>query len=110
MKIAHDHTPGFQVSVEGRGDDGFVGPPLPIDWQALRTRLFAAHDALGVLDPEEAASRLRIRGSFDGCAASVLTTYEGVSRPVNLDGSSNRKPEDGNDPPVAGVVGNGERG
>ncbi|AOR77630.1 hypothetical protein [Novosphingobium resinovorum] len=81
-----------------------------IDWQALRSRLFATHDRLGVLGEDAAATRLRLRGSFDGCAASALNAYEECSRNVNLDASSNGKPVGRKDSPVADVNDSGERG
>lgn len=85
---------------------------LPIDWQALRARLFSAREAQLALDPTASPERLRLRlrGSFDGCAASVLTTYQEASRGVNLDASSYGKPDEGKPPPVADVTRNGERG
>lgn len=127
MNIARNHITPDRGEASGRtvqgGGDGPSGVlsgdsspvDLPadlqsIDWQALRSRLFATHDMLGVLGEDAAASRLRLRGSFDGCAASALHAYEESSRNVNLDASSNGKPNGGKDSRVADVNGSGERG
>ncbi len=125
MNVARNHIAPQTGDAPGRAGDGLsydgmpglppfadpqaVDPPV-IDWHALRSRLFATHDRLGVLGEDAAASRLRLRGSFDGCAASALHAYEESSRPINLDASSNGKPVQGKDNPVADVNGSGERG
>jgi hypothetical protein len=117
MNIAHHHKipeTGDEQGCAGAGAD--FGPAdlrLPgdlrqIDWTALRSRLFAAHDRLGTMD--NAGARLHLRGSFHGCAASTLTTYQEWLQFVNLDGSSNGKSIGGNTPPVADVNECGERG
>lgn len=119
MNIAHDHkacqTGDASERVGGRTRDGEADTPaelqLPIDWQALRSRLFAAGElrsALGAGTLVEGLA-LRLRGSFDGCAASVLNTYQETSRAVNPDASGYGKSEGGKDFPVAGTS-NGERG
>ncbi len=95
---------------DGLSEGHLPADPAMIDWQALRSRLFATHDRLGVLGEDAAATRLRLRGSFDGCAASALNAYEECSRNVNLDASSNGKPVGGKDSPVADVNDSGERG
>lgn len=131
MNIARNHitpdtgeAPGRTVHGGGRAVPGglseedppfdpalaLTGDPQSIDWQALRSRLFATHDMLGVLGEDAAASGLRLRGSFDGCAASALNAYEEYSRDVNLDASSNRKSNGSKDSRVADVNGSGERG
>lgn len=118
MTSAHNPRPrsggdaqdGHLDEARGRGDEPQLH--LPIDWQALRARLFAAREAQLALDPAASPERLRLRlrGSFDGCAASVLTTYQEASRSVNLDTSSYGKPDEGKLPPVADVTRTGERG
>ncbi|HUD29759.1 MAG TPA: hypothetical protein VMQ93_12865 [Novosphingobium sp.] len=114
MNIAHQHKAPETGDAQGRAGAGFADLRLPgdlrqIDWSALRQRLFAARDVVGV-SGEDAAPKLHLRGSFHGCAASTLTTYQESSRFVNLDGSSNGKPADGNNPPVAEANEIGERG
>jgi len=115
MNIARIHITPQTGEAQGRAGDEFVDLPFPadlqqIDWQALRSRLFASRDTLAMPFADAGASRLHLRGSFDGGAASKLTTYQGSSTIVNLDGSSNGKPIDGNNPPVADVNANGDRG
>ncbi|PNU01778.1 hypothetical protein [Novosphingobium guangzhouense] len=105
-------APGLAVdgAIGGLSAEHLPADPAGIDWQALRSRLFATHDRLGVLGDDAVATRLRLRGSFDGCAASALNAYEECSRNVNLDASSNGKPSGCKDSPVADVNGSGERG
>ncbi|WP_143084749.1 hypothetical protein [Novosphingobium sp. CF614] len=111
MNIAHDQKTCMTGHPQGHADDAFADCQLPIDWQDLRSRLFAAHDVRGVFSPGIPPGsspgakplRLRLRGSFDGCAASVLTTYTPTSRAVNPTASTYGKPEEDNVPPVAGM-------
>lgn len=128
MNVARNHIAPQTGDAPGRAGDGLSGTHLSldlsadlpvdrqptcwqaIDWQALRLRLFSRHDHLGVQGEDAAASRLRLRGSFDGCAASALHAYEESSRTINLDASSNGKPRTGKDNPVADVSDSGERG
>ncbi|MEE4452009.1 hypothetical protein [Novosphingobium resinovorum] len=108
------------VHARAGAGDAPSGEHLPadltaIDWRALRSRLFATHDRLGVLGEDAAATRLRLRGSFDGCAASALSAYEPnayeeSSRDINPDASSNGKSGTGKDSSVADVSDSGERG
>lgn len=117
MKVAQHHidrTDGEMarhacVVPPGEGEDGSLASELrAIDWQALRSRLFATQDRR--LPGENlAATRLRLRGSFDGCAAVALTAYDN-SKGINLDASSNGKSGHGTSFPVADVNGSGERG
>ncbi len=118
MNIARNlitpQTGNTPVGVAGRAGEG-IDEHLPtdvnaIDWQALRSRLFAAHDMLGVLGSDAKATRLRLRGSFAGGTATALHAYEEALRTVNLDVSTNGKPDGDTVSPVAGVNGNGERG
>lgn len=98
----------------GRTGDGLAGGGSSqdlrgIDWRALRSRLFATampHSP----GTDIAATRLRLRGSFDGCAASALHAYEASLMPINRDASSNGKSDQGNDASVADASANGERG
>lgn len=109
MNIAHDHRT-CQTGHAHCADDGFMDLQTTIDWQSLRSRLFAAHEVNAALTAASAKERIRLRGSFDGCAASVLTTYEAVSRPVNPSVSSNGKPIERNIGPVAAMTRTGGRG
>lgn len=115
MSMAHTPKTPRQGDAQGPVDDRPAGETvdgqgvemrLPIDWQALRNRLFAARELQASLDPQSTPEklRLRLRGSFDGCAASMLTTYQSASRSINLDTSSYSKPAEGNVPPVADVT------
>lgn len=122
MKVAHD--PKIRIDGEAQSSAG-DGPRqslslgtapdgeqrAPIDWQALRARLFDAREQ-AALDQHETPERLRLRlrGSFDGCAASVLTTYEVTARSVNLDASAYGKPEEGKISPIADENTTGGRG
>ena len=114
MNIAHDQKTCQKARMTGhpQGRAGEVltefGPPL--EWQDLRSRLFAAHEARSVLCAEAKPLRLRLRGSFDGCAASAVTTYKELSRIINLDASSYRKPGETKISPVAGISSTGRRG
>lgn len=115
MDIARNHITPETGDAQGRAREGLADLQLPadlhhIDWQALRSRLFATREMAGTLGADAAASRLHLRGSFDGCAASMLTTYQASLTSINHGGSSNRKPEDGTNDTVADVDGNGERG
>ncbi|WP_148649454.1 hypothetical protein [Novosphingobium barchaimii] len=115
MNIARNHLAPNTGDAQGRAGDEFVDLQFPadlahIDWQALRSRLFASRDTLAVMTTDSAASRLHLRGSFDGYAANRLTTYQTSLRPVNLDGSSNGKPADGTTSTAADANDNGERG
>lgn len=114
MNIARNHITPQTGDAQGRASDGFADLELPtdlhhIDWQVLRSRLFASRDVAGAQGTFPGASRLP-RGSFDGCAASKLTTYQTSLKPVNLDGSSNGKSVGSTSSPVADANGNGERG
>jgi hypothetical protein len=114
MNIAHNQKAPETGDAQGRAGAGFADLQLPgdvgqIEWHALRSRLFAEQEKLGLQDTNS-APRLHLRGSFDGCAASTLTTYQEWSRFVNLDGSSNGKSAEGNTPPVAVENECGERG
>lgn len=115
MNIARNHITAQTVESPGRAGDEFIDLPFPddlqhMDWQALRTRVFASRDTLASPGLEYAASRLHLRGSFAGAAASKLTVYHSSLRSVNLDGLSNCKSTDGIDSSVADADGNGERG
>lgn len=110
MNIAHDHTTCITGHPQGRADGALGDFRFPLDWQGLRTRLFAAHEVRTVLSQELQPLRLRLQGSFDGGAASVLTTYEGVSRSVNPTASGYFKPGEANVSPVAGISSSGGRG
>jgi len=112
MNMAHDHKPPLPGEAQERATEELPELRLPIDWQALRARLFAARQLQAALDPQatQESLRLRLRGSFDGCAASVLTTYQGTSTSVNPDASSNGKPAEGTFLPVADRTSTGARG
>lgn len=115
MNNARNHiAPHLGQAPVGAGD-GPSGEPLPadlqaIDWQALRSRLFAAHDMLGVLGSDARAAGLRLRGSFAGGTATALDAYRKSLGNINLDASGNGKPARLNDLSATGVSGNGERG
>src|SRR3546814_17359404 len=83
MNIAHDHKTCMAGHPQGPAGGALTEFSLPLDWQALRSRLFAEHEVRTVLTKDARSLRLRLRGSFDGCAASVLNTYDDVSRSVN---------------------------
>lgn len=120
MDIAHDH----KTCVSGAAPAGVDGDAehllAPIDWQVLRARLFAAHDPSGESGGRTSAAGgaasgnlnpgTRWRGSFDGGAALLLTTYEGSSRSINPSVSTNGKPEDSKNASVAEQAECGERG
>lgn len=117
MKVAQHHLnikDGYPPEPEGAAlsADGIahatLTEPGPIEWQALRLRFFAARDRRSAGE-DPAATRVRLRGSFDGCAAVALTAYDN-SKDINLDASSNGKPAHGTSYPVADVNGCGERG
>ncbi|AXB75241.1 hypothetical protein [Novosphingobium sp. P6W] len=115
MNIARNHLAPDTGDAQGRAGDEFVDLQFPadlthIDWQALRSRLFASRDTLAVMTADSAASRLHLRGSFDGYAATRLTTFQASLKPVNLDDSSNGKPVAATNSTAADVNGNGERG
>lgn len=110
MDIAHDHKTCITGHPQGRAGDALTEFHLPLDWRDLRSRLFAAHEVRTVLTRDARPLRLRLRGSFDGCAASVLTTYEDVSRSVNLTASVYCKPGEAKISPVAGISSTGGRG
>ncbi|KQM22022.1 hypothetical protein [Novosphingobium sp. Leaf2] len=91
--------------------DGVPAAFAAIDWQALRQRLFAGAGAReGGLGNGSAATRLRLRGSFDGIAASTLVAYLRPSSLVNPEGSTNGKPQPIDQPFAAGATADGERG
>jgi len=111
MNIAHDHNTCMKGAAPVAADGGFAHVLAPLDWMELRARLFASHEVRSVLSAEETtAAGLRLRGSFDGCAASLLTTYEGFSTPVNPTVSTNRKSGRAIVLPGAGESRTGERG
>ena len=119
MNIAHDHKTSRVGRPQGRADDtseeGRSEEARPaIDWQDLRSRLFAARQFPAVIAsaaaPDSRPLRLRIRGSFDGCAASALNTYEEGSASVNRTASSYLKPGGDNVSSVAGNSSTGRRG
>lgn len=110
MNIAHDQKTCFPGHPQGRADNAQTEFGLPLDWQDLRTRLFAANEVRAVLNADVRPLRLRLRGSFDGCAASVLTTYEGLSKGVNPTASTYFKPGEDIVAPVAGPIITGGRG
>lgn len=110
MNIAHDQKTCMTGLPLGRADETMADFQLPLDWQDLRSRLFTAHEVRTVLEADTRPLRLRLRGSFDGCAASVLTTYEGVSRYVNPSASGYFKPGEAKVLPVAGKSSTGGRG
>jgi hypothetical protein len=119
MNIARNHIhPALAPSMgetQGRAGDEYADLPLAsdlrhIDWQTLRARVFASRDTMAVPGADHAASRLHLRGSFAGGTASKLTVYQSSLNPINLDGSSNRKPADGNTGASADADADGERG
>ncbi|HKR93391.1 hypothetical protein [Novosphingobium sp.] len=110
MNIAYDYKTCALVRAQADEEDTFPEVQLPLDWQDLRARLFAAHEIRAVLDAETKPLRLRLRGSFDGCAASAITTYEGASGYVNPTASTYGKPGENNVSPVAGPSNSGRRG
>jgi hypothetical protein len=110
MNIAHDHKTCMTGHPQGRAGDAFTDYHLPIDWQDLRSRLFAACEIRTVLSPDATPLRLRLRGSFDGCAASVLTTYQDPSTRVNPNVSGYRKSDGAKISSVAGPSSTGRRG
>lgn len=110
MNIAHDHKTCTTGHPQGCADGTLGDFQLPLDWQDLRSRLFAAHEVRTVLSQEARPLRLRLQGSFDGFAASALTTYEHVSRDVNPTASGYLKPGEANLLPVAGISSTGRRG
>lgn len=110
MNIAHDHKTCIAEFAQGSADEAFTAFSSPLVWQDLRTRLFAAHEVRTVLEQDAKPLKIRLRGSFDGCAATALTTYEGLSNCVNPTVSIYRKPFDGKDTPVAGPSNSGGRG
>lgn len=113
MNIANDHKTAKVGHPQGRADDTIDAGPV-IDWRDLRARLFAARQLSATLAPETVPDfrtlRLRIRGSFDGCAASALNTYGGSSESVNRTASSYRKPGGDKVSSVAGNSSTGRRG
>lgn len=110
MNIAHDQKTCLPGHPQGQAGDVSADDQLPLDWQDLRSRLFAAHEVRTVLLADTKPLRLRIRGSFDGCAASVLTTYEALSKHVNPTVSAYRKPGEAKIVTVAGITSTGRRG
>ncbi|MCJ2179830.1 hypothetical protein [Novosphingobium album (ex Hu et al. 2023)] len=111
MNIAHDH----KTCMTGQPQQVGAGHTLtefrlPLDWQDLRSRLFAAHEVGAVMSGDARPLRLRLRGSFDGCAASVLTTYEDVSRSVNPTALVYCKSGEAKIAPVADTSSTGGRG
>ncbi|MCJ2187427.1 hypothetical protein [Novosphingobium beihaiensis] len=110
MNIVYDYKTCMTGHPHGRAGDALTEFRLPLDWQDLRSRLFAGHEVRTVLTRDAGPLRLRLRGSFDGCAASVLTTYEDVSRSVNPTASVYCKPGEAKTSPVAGTSSTGVRG
>jgi len=118
MNIAHDHETCKAGHASGRDGEAFmsIDRPMdlpiggPIDWYALRSRLFAAHDLRAALDDTSAAPGLHRFGSFAGTVASVIHTYAPVSITVNPNASGNRKPAQANVLSVAGIPSTGVRG
>lgn len=118
MNIARNHMIPHTGAAPGGSvppGDEFTNLPFPgdlqhMDWQALRARVFASRDTLASPGVEYTASRLHLRGSFEGAAASKLTVYHSSLRSVNPDGSTNLKSQDCNIGLVADADGNGERG
>lgn len=86
----------------------------PIDWDALRMRLFADRALLGLAAQDETQAfrpvRLRLCGSFDTDAASAMNTYGKFSMSVNRSVSTNVKTADGTTLPDAGKATIGDRG
>lgn len=88
MNIAFEHESCFQAGHEsGRESEKFMDPSAPIDWFALRSRLFAAHDLRRELDVGHPAAGFHRRGSFASPAASVLHAFEDGDEAVNSNGS-----------------------
>lgn len=110
MNIAHDHETCKAGHASGRDGEAFISIDRPIDWYALRSRLFAAHDLRAALDDTSAAAGLHRFGSFAGTVASVIHTYAPVSITVNPNASGNRKPAQANVLSVAGIPSTGVRG
>jgi hypothetical protein len=113
MNIARNHTFPPTGDAPIRAEDAFADLPPEhrhIDWQALRTRLFASRDTLASPEADYAATRLPLRGSFDDDAALRLGVYQTSLRPVNPAASSNGKSVEVTKGSVADAHGNGERG
>lgn len=114
MNIAHDHKTSMVGRPLGRADGTSEEGPPAIDWRDLRSRLFAGHGLSSMPTPgflhDSRPLRLRIRGSFDGCAASVLNTYGEGSASVNRTASSYRKRDEVKASSVAGTSSTGRRG
>ncbi len=110
MNVAPDQNARPPRPAQGRSGDAGADSPLPLEWQDLRTRLVAAHDLRTVLAADDAPMRFRIRGSFDGDAASLLTTYEALQRDVNPTASTYCKSREDIVTPVADTSRTGGRG
>ncbi|MBH0111516.1 hypothetical protein I5E68_00940 [Novosphingobium sp. YJ-S2-02] len=84
-----EHDPISSVA----GPDGVVEDPAfravraAPDWERLRARLLCGPLAM----TPQPLRGMRLRGSFEGQTASVVTTYKASQSFVNLSGSSYRK-------------------
>lgn len=114
MNIAYNHEAPETGDAPGRAGAGCSDlppslEPRQIDWDSLRSRLFAICGGTDV-EGGESHPLPHLRGSFDGSAATALTTLQGSLKSVNPDGSSNGKSGERNTHPVADDDECGERG
>ncbi|WP_395329558.1 hypothetical protein WBP06_15465 [Novosphingobium sp. BL-8H] len=110
MNIAFEHETCKAGHASGRDGEEFIPEFAPIDWFALRSRFFAAHDLGVTLAENSPPVRLHRRGSFAGPAADVLHAYDGEARSVNPNDLIIRKSTTVNFASVAGGRNTGARG
>ncbi|WP_132387728.1 hypothetical protein [Novosphingobium sp. PhB165] len=110
MNIAFEHETGKAGHASGRDGEEFIPEIAPIDWFALRSRLFAAHDFRMALAEEPTPVRQHRRGSFAGPVANVIHAYDGGARTVNPNDLTIRKSTTVNFASVAGGRNTGARG
>ncbi|QDK34762.1 MULTISPECIES: hypothetical protein [Sphingomonadaceae] len=91
MNIAFEHETCKAGHASGRDGEEFIPAFVPIDWFALRSRLFAAHDLRAVLDAEPSAARVPGCGSFAKPAANVIHAYDGGEPTINPNDLTIRK-------------------
>ena len=102
MSIAFEHS-NWTRSSAGKG----LSHP---EWDGLRARILAAHQARRSLDTIAASRLLRANGSFDTQTAQRLDEFSQGIRLVNPNDSTNRKPAGDMDADVVGTSSTGDRG
>jgi hypothetical protein len=110
MNIAFEHETCKTGHASGRDSEEFIPEIAPIDWFALRSRLFAAHDLRMALAEDPVPVRMPRPGSFAGGAADAIHAYDDGTGTVNPNDLTIRKSKTVNFASVAGGRSTGARG